>query len=237
MPSRSNKDATDAPTRRRSPPPHRIASGELLFVRLETPRTIPSYPSYRDRLAGTDTWSHISLDHVPFPSAGSSRYTTSADTDASSDRAESVARTSYSETSLASPSSRHRRYSTGSPSETLTWCEKQARRTAAAEAVREAVSNDTLDANSYTDGQLYAVKVEAEKHCTLPPRGEGDYEEATHSRKRRRTSGLEGREGQIAHALKVRRLEALPHDEGDSENAPAGQVEEVEVDLTKLLGM
>ncbi|BGP00469.1 Proteophosphoglycan ppg4 [Rhodotorula toruloides] len=240
MSTDSTHDATGTPEPHRSLPRRRIASGELLFVRLETPRTLPAYPSFHDRLATTDTWNNRSRDQALSPAASSSRYSTSpwhGDSDSSFDRADSVASNSYSDTSFAPPSAGHRRHSTSS-SEALSWREKQARRTAAAEAVRQAVSNGTLDANSYTDGQLYSVKAEAEKHCAPPARDEGGGGATAHKgKKRRRTSGLEGREGQIAHAVKIRRLEGPPHDETDSEDGPAEQVEEVEVDLTKLLGM
>ncbi|BGP34453.1 hypothetical protein JCM10296v2_006273 [Rhodotorula toruloides] len=240
MSTSNARDATDTPVPRRSPPRRRIASGELLFVRLETPRILPSYPSFRDRLTATDTWNNPSHDQTLSPAASSSRYSTSpwhGDSDFSFDRADSIASTSYSNTSLASSTTSKRRHSTSS-SDTLSWRERQATRTAAVEAVREAVSNGTLDANSYTDGHLYSVKAEAEKHCTPPPRDEGGAATRHKGKKRKRASGLEGREGQVAHAVKIRRLEGPPHNEADSaEVGPAEQVEEVEVDLTKLLGM
>ena len=115
--------------------------------------------------------------------------------------------------------------------------------------MRDAVRHGRLDATSYTDGQLYAIREGAAQafarggggggprsgERAREERGEGEGQAGGKKRKRR-GAGIEGRAGGVVKAVKARRLESCAVDGEGSEDEGEVRVK-VEVDLRRMLGL
>ena len=116
--------------------------------------------------------------------------------------------------------------------------------------MRDAVRHGRLDATSYTDGQLYAIREGAAQafarggggggprsgERAREERGEGEGQAGGKKRKRR-GAGIEGRAGGVVKAVKVRRSSCAVDGEGSEDEGEGEERVEVEVDLRRMLGL
>lgn len=251
MPSHTESPSTDKAARaspKASHHPH------LVLVAPEQPTSIPSYPSFRDRLQATDTWSGPvasagqRTSSVPpparlprSPSSSLSSLAPSLSPPPRTTSSLSPANDHSTRSSSARPSSKRARSRSSASSGSSGTGKHHALRTAQAAAVRRAVQQGKLDANTYTDGQLYAVKESAARAFGGGSGGGGGdgssaNEEGRGKKRQRRGSGVGGRAGHVFKEVQVKRASCAVDGEGSEAEAEA-EAEQVEVDLGKMLGL
>ncbi|GAA5942999.1 hypothetical protein JCM3775_000228 [Rhodotorula graminis] len=258
MPAHRSSSSTSTASRA---PPSPLRGPRLEFISPEPVVAIPAYPSFKDRLSATDTWTKPSPAPagrptpalLPVPRAGSS---SSASRTASTSLTPSLspAPRAHSSRSTISPRTHpYQRARSNSTSSSATASSGASTSTAPqlqaaqAAAVRAALQHGRLDANSYTDGQLYAIREGAARAFARRGGGgggggRGEVEGQAQARgeggkkRKRRGAGIEGREGGVVKAVKVRRSESCAVDGEGSEDEGEVPVK-VEVDLRRMLGM
>lgn len=244
----------------------------LRFLANETPRALGSLLSFQDRLSATDTWNSrlwSSYNTPPPPAtwsgavrAGSAHAAASPTSPESASPAPCTSRrastSSVTATSSSSttPSSRTRRRNSQSRemdrSEPMPSAIRVGRRAAEDKALQRAVARGEIKADSYTEGQMRATKASAAVDLLRSHGGAVREHAASIGRGKRSYTYTEagGRAGQVASAVKTRRLDthrrkhvvAAGISEGESGGGGDGEDErpysvEVEVDLRKLLGV
>ncbi|GAA5865601.1 hypothetical protein JCM3774_002064 [Rhodotorula dairenensis] len=256
--------------RTRAPPanPSLERSVGLRFVSNETPQALGPLPSFRERLSATDTWnSHLWSTY----SAPSSAPTPSGAVRAASDAAASPTRsdsaapapyaprrasTSSMEASSSSGTATSSRTRGGRKSqspevdrgEPMSAAVRRGLRQAEDEALQRAVASGAIKAESYTDGQVRAIKASAAAEFLRSQASAAIQEDATSTVGSKRSHiEMGGRAGQVASAVTTRRIDTRRRkrvveadiSEGDSGAGHEGRSQpvEVEVDLRKLLGV
>ncbi|BGP42494.1 hypothetical protein JCM10450v2_006592 [Rhodotorula kratochvilovae] len=214
----------------------------LTLLAPEQAAPIPAYPSFKDRLHATNTWDRPSRAPTSPPDAPlphTARSTSSLPLAASlSPKPRALSPLSATETPYSPPAAPLRarasskagstasssRASGSSGSSKTSWC--AVRTEQGTPCARR--SSRALDTNAYKDGQLHVVKQQAAREfLTVHPGAEVDG-----GRKWRRRGGAgEGRQGQVAKAVKTRRLGCVT---GGGASSDEERVE-VEVDLGKRL--
>ncbi|BGP42489.1 hypothetical protein JCM10450v2_006584 [Rhodotorula kratochvilovae] len=249
MPAQRSSSSSTSTPRAPSKASHALQGRpHLTLLAPEQAAPIPAYPSFKDRLHATNTWDRpsrtpTSPPAAPLPHTAHSTSSlplatslspkpralsplSAAEAPYSPPAAPLRARASFKAGSTAS-SSRASGSSGSSGSSKTSW---RAVQTAQAHAVRQAVQQGKLDANAYTDGQLHVVKQQAAREfLAVHPGAEVD----GGRKRRRRGGGGEGRQGQVAKAVKTRRLGCATGGGASSEEERV----EVEVDLGRMLGM
>lgn len=255
----------------RARPPTAGAPGKrtvgLTFLTNDPPQHLVPLPSFQDRLTATDTWNTRpwSSYNASASSSGSSGGTRAGSFSPTSTESVSSgppaprrnSRTSVqaSTSSSTAGSSRSRNRKSQSPeveraaAPILPAAARRALRRAQDEAVQRAVAEGTFKAESYTEGQIEAIKAQAASRfvrshaadTAAPEEGSG----STSGIKRPRL-GMDGHAAQVVNAVKTRRIGPGRRKRvvnagmsTSSESGSGGDEErvEVEVDLRKLLGI
>ncbi|GAA5988780.1 hypothetical protein JCM10908_006167 [Rhodotorula pacifica] len=247
----------------------------LTFLSSETPQALGPLPSFQDRLSATDTWNTRPWSSYSTSSSSSGSHAASAGASSAS-RPTSVESTSSSvhtarglswSTVGASTSSsiiggsssdggRSRTRQSHSPEvdrndpppPPMSASTRRALRRAEDQAVQHAVAQGILKADSYTEGQVRAVKARAaSKFVRSHAIAEEEHAESKVGTKRSRRH-IDGRAGQVASAVKARRIDSSGRKRvvqagiSGGESGSGGEDDEeepveVEVDLRKLLGI
>ncbi|GAA5821788.1 hypothetical protein JCM3770_000145 [Rhodotorula araucariae] len=236
MPAHKSPSSTGTASR----PPSTPLRVHLTLVPPEHAAPIPAYPGFSDRLHATDTWERPSRMPVSPPAAPRLRTASSPSPAASlSPKPCALSPLSAATEAPCSPPAVPRRARTSSQTGSTapgrpggssgaskpTW---RAVWAAQADAVRQAVQQGQLDANTYTDGQLHVVKQQAARQFLA---GHPGAEGGDGKKRRRRASDVEGRWGQVVKAVKTRQSTWA------TSGAGSDDYEAVEVDLGEMLGL
>ncbi|GAA5995848.1 uncharacterized protein JCM10292_004785 [Rhodotorula paludigena] len=229
----------------------RSSGPSLAFVRLEDRVEVPAYPSFSDRLRGTDTGTQTSStrgtpfsprDPSPTMSSACAPHTaasTNSRRSSSSTSRKSVAKSFSPESEVdeleSVPAAPLRPRSSSAPSPHPSVRVKRDLQVAQARAVRSAVQQGRLNPNSYTDGQLWSVKQEATRAFLDEHPGALSGSDSGTKRRRSGKGAPRVGMGQVGRAVKTRRLESRASADG-SDGEQDGEVE-VQVDLGRLLWM
>ncbi|GJN93479.1 hypothetical protein Rhopal_006536-T1 [Rhodotorula paludigena] len=224
----------------------RSSGPSLAFFRLENRVEIPPYPSFSERLSGTDTWTQTSStrgtpfsprDPSPATSSACAPHTAASRRSSSSTSRKSIAKSFSPDSEVDElepvPAAPLRPRSSSAPSPHPSARVKRDLQVAQARAVRSAVQQGRLDPNSYTDGQLWSVKQEATRAFLDEHPGALSGSDSGTKRRRRGKGAPRVGTGQVGRAVKTRRLGSRASAGGSD----GEQDEEVKVQTDELMAL